>query len=252
MSAPPLAAHGLRKAFVIPSVRRDTVREHAFALFRPRRCERLVVLDGVDLAVGRGETLGVMGRNGSGKSTLLKLLAGIYRPDEGEVVRRAGLTAILELGLGWNPQLDAVDNIHLVGTVLGLSLREARAAVDPILEFAELERFAGLELQHYSSGMAARLAYAVAFHAVREVLLLDEIFAVGDAGFRQRCEARYRELARAGPAVVRVSHDPRIVGTFCDRALLLENGRVAFTGSGAAVSARYRQLLVGTTPESAP
>ena len=131
-----------------------------------------------------GETLGIMGRNGCGKSTLLKIISGIYPPEGGTLTVRAPVTPILELGVGWNPDLDAIDNIYLLGTVMGLSLKELKGAIDEILAFADLERFANLELRHYSSGMASRLAYSVAFRAVRDVLILDEIFAVGDAGFR--------------------------------------------------------------------
>ena len=145
-----------------------------------------------------GETLGIMGRNGSGKSTLLKILCGIYRADSGTLDVRAPITPILELGLGWNPELDGVDNVLLIGTAMGLSLREAKASLDEILAFAGLERFAGMPLKHYSSGMASRLAYSVAFKAVRDVLVLDEIFAVGDQEFRARCEARYRDLHAPG------------------------------------------------------
>src|SRR2546425_2281747 len=134
------------KSFMIPSVRRATVRAHALDLFRPRPARKLSVLDGVSFEVKPGETVGVMGRNGSGKSTLLRIVAGIYRPDRGTVVARAPMTPILELGLGWNSELDAVDNILLLGSVLGRSLRELRAAVDEILAFAELEAFANVKL----------------------------------------------------------------------------------------------------------
>jgi ABC-type polysaccharide/polyol phosphate transport system ATPase subunit len=156
---------------------------------------------------------------------------------------RGAVTPILELGLGWNPELDAIDNVLLIGTVMGLSLREARASIDSVLAFAELERFANLQLKHYSSGMASRLAYAIAFEAVREILILDEVFAVGDAGFRVRCEARYRELHARGHTVVLVSHEPRTVSNFCDRALLLEEGRVAVWGTGAQVAEAYLASL---------
>jgi ABC-type polysaccharide/polyol phosphate transport system ATPase subunit len=231
------------KAFAIPRVRRDTVREHVLGLFRPRGFERLQVLDGVSFAVERGETLGIMGRNGSGKSTLLKILCGIYAPDRGAVTVSAPVTPILELGVGWNPELDAVDNALLLGTVMGMGLRQARAAIDEILDFAGLARFARLALKHYSSGMAARLAYAVAFKAVREVLVLDEIFAVGDAEFKARCEARYRELSAQGYTVILVSHDPRLIATFCGRALLLEGGRIVMNDRASAVAEAYLSLM---------
>jgi ABC-2 type transport system ATP-binding protein len=251
VTADVLVAHGLRKAFSIPSVRRTTVREHLFGALQRRSWERLQVLDGIDLALHPGETLAVMGRNGSGKSTLLKILAGIYAPDGGRVERRAAITPILDLGVGWNPELDAIDNVYLVAAVMGMPAREIRAALDEILAFAELERFANLKLQHYSSGMAARLAYAVAFHAVREVLVLDEIFAVGDAGFRARCEARYLQLAQQGHAVLLVSHDLRIVRTYCHRAMLLEKGRVAHVGPADEVADAYL-AVTGAVPPAAP
>lgn len=240
---PIVSARGVTKRFTIPSVRRDTIRDHAIDLFRRRPHETLSVLDGVSLDLRQGESLGLMGRNGSGKSTLLKILSGIYAPDAGEVVTRGALTPILELGVGWNPDLDAIDNIELLGTVMGLTLAELRGATASILSFADLERFARLELRHYSSGMAARLAYAVAFRAVRDVLILDEIFAVGDAGFKERCQERYRELHRSGRSMLLVSHEPRTIAAFCDRALLLEGGRIVMDGPAPAVADAYLDLL---------
>jgi ABC-type polysaccharide/polyol phosphate transport system ATPase subunit len=153
------------------------------------------------------------------------------------------VTPILELGVGWNPDLDAIDNIELLGTVMGMTLKELRSASREILEFAELEKFAHLELRHYSSGMAARLAYAVAFRAVRDVLILDEIFAVGDAGFKERCQSRYRDMHRAGHSMLLVSHEPRTIAAFCERALLLEGGRIILSGPAGVVADRYMALL---------
>lgn len=241
-----IEVRGLAKSFWMPSARRETIREHALSLFRRRSFERLDVLRSVSFDVRRGETLGIMGRNGSGKSTLLKILCGIYRPDAGEVIVRAPLTPILELGLGWNPELDAVDNVMLIGTAMGMSLREARASLDEILVFAGLERFAGMPLKHFSSGMASRLAYSVAFRAVRDVLVLDEIFAVGDQEFRARCEARHRALSAAGHTVVLVSHNPEYIAEFCDRALLLDEGRIVFEGSGSDVIAEHGRRMLGS------
>jgi ABC-2 type transport system ATP-binding protein len=238
-----IEARDLAKSFWIPSVRRDTIREHALDLFRRRPLQRLNVLRAVSFEVRRGETVGIMGRNGSGKSTLLKILCGIYRADRGSLAVRAALTPVLELGLGWNPELDGIDNIMLIGTVMGLRLREARESVDQILAFAGLERFANLELKHYSSGMAARLASAVAFRAARELLVLDEIFAVGDQEFRTRCEARYRELRAQGHTIVLVTHDPGTVLTFCDRALLLDEGRIVLDGAAAEIVAEHSRRM---------
>jgi ABC-type polysaccharide/polyol phosphate transport system ATPase subunit len=233
------------KSFLIPSVHRATLREHALDLFRPRPVERLKVLDDVSFSVRRGETLGIMGRNGSGKSTLLKILTGIYQPDAGSVRVHAPLTAILELGVGWNSELDAIDNILLIGTVMGRSVADLRRATDEILAFAELERFARLKLKHYSSGMASRLAYAIAFMAVKEILVLDEIFAVGDAGFTERCEARYRELKTAGHTVVIVSHNPGMIAELCDRAILIDDGHIVAEGNAITVADQYMTLLTG-------
>jgi ABC-type polysaccharide/polyol phosphate transport system ATPase subunit len=249
VTASVIEVRGVSKSFTIPSVRRDTVREHALDFFRRRTSERLRVLESVTFELRRGESLGLMGRNGSGKSTLLKIVSGIYPADAGAVQVHAPVTPILELGVGWNPDLDAVDNIELLGTVMGMTLKELRVATPEILQFAELEKFAHLELRHYSSGMAARLAYAVAFRAVRDVLILDEIFAVGDAGFKERCQARYRDLHRTGHSLLLVSHEPRTIAAFCDRALLLEGGRIVMSGAAAAVADRYLALL--TEPEPA-
>jgi ABC-2 type transport system ATP-binding protein len=244
-----LELQNVSKAFWIPGERRDTIREHVFAAFRPRPLRELRVLESVSLALRRGEALGLMGANGSGKSTLLKILCGIYVPDSGQVVARVPVTPILELGVGWNPELDAVDNVYLMGTIMGLSLAELRRDVDEILDFAELRAFARMHLKHYSSGMSARLAYAVAFKAVREVLVLDEILAVGDAGFKQRCEERYRQLRARGHSTIVVSHNPQIISTFCDRALLLEGGRFVMDGPARDVAAAYVARL--THPEVA-
>ena len=240
--------NAVSKAFLIPSVRRETVREHLLGLLEPRRFQRLQVLDEVSFEVRRGEALGIMGRNGSGKSTLLKIMCGVYLPDQGRVSAHAAITPVLELGVGWNPELDAVDNVLLIGSVMGLSLKEIRRSLDDILAFAQLERFANLKLKHYSSGMSERLGYAVAFRAVRDVLILDEIFAVGDAGFKARCEARYRELRASGHTAVIVSHDPRVIATFCDRALLLDAGRVVMEGTAREVADRYLSTLTQAGP----
>jgi ABC-type polysaccharide/polyol phosphate transport system ATPase subunit len=251
MRGPVIEVREVSKAFSLPAVRRNTVREHVFAGFRPRAHRRHVVLDRLSLEVQPGESLGLMGSNGCGKSTLLKILSGIYIPDSGVVIRRAEITPILELGVGWNGELDAVDNVHLIGSLMGLSLAELRKGLDEILAFAEIEAFANVKLKHFSSGMAARLAYAVAFQAVREVLILDEIFAVGDAGFRGRCEARYQRLRASGHAIILVSHEPRAIAHFCDRALLLERGRISVSGSSQQVVAAYLESVHAAREEEA-
>jgi ABC-type polysaccharide/polyol phosphate transport system ATPase subunit len=239
MSRPLIEVQAISKAFWLPGVRRNTVREHVFAGLRPSPLRRHLVLDRISFDLRPGEALGLMGSNGCGKSTLLKIVSGIFVPDSGTVTRRAGITPVLELGVGWNGELDAVDNIHLIGSLMGLSLGELRTGLEEILAFAELEAFANLKLKHYSSGMASRLAYAVAFQSVREVLILDEIFAVGDAGFKRRCEDRYQHLRANGHSIILVSHDPRIIGTFCDRAILLEQGRIRMDAPAPQAAEAY-------------
>jgi ABC-type polysaccharide/polyol phosphate transport system ATPase subunit len=247
-----LDVDSVSKAFLIPAVRRDTIREHVLSGLTRRRYYRLQVLDSVSFTVRQGETLGIMGQNGSGKSTLLKIVCGIYQPDRGAVRVTAPITPILELGVGWNPELDALDNVELIGSVMGLGLSEIRASMEQILAFADVEQFANLKLKHYSSGMASRLAYAVAFEAVREVLVLDEVFAVGDAGFKARCEDRFRTLRSQGHTIILVSHDPKAIGTFCDRAILLGQGRVVVEGNPQLIAERYVSTLTQQVPEPTP
>ena len=237
--SPIIEARAVTKSFRLPSVRRETVREHVLGMFQQRPYDMLNVLRDVDLEVQRGETLGVMGRNGSGKSTLLKIICRIYQADSGTVTVRAPIMPILELGIGWNPDLDAVDNVLVLATVMGMTLQQAKASIEEILVFAGLEKFANLAVRHFSSGMAARLAYSVAFKAVREILVLDEIFAVGDAGFKARCEERYRQLSAQGYTIILVSHDTATVANFCTRAVLLEGGRIVMNDSAQAVTTEY-------------
>jgi ABC-2 type transport system ATP-binding protein len=248
---PLIEACGVSKSFRLPTVRRETLREHLLGVFRPVPSQRLEVLKNIDIEVGRGEVLGIMGRNGSGKSTLRKVLCGVFQPDAGSVALRAPVMPILQLGIGWNVELDAVDNILVLATVMGIPLREAKASVEEILVFAGLEKFANLKVKHFSSGMSARLTYAVAFQSVREVLILDEIFAVGDAGFRARCEERYVRLISEGYTLVMVSHDPKTVSRYCTRAVLLEGGRLIMNATGPEVAREYLSVTSHTTADGA-
>jgi ABC-type polysaccharide/polyol phosphate transport system ATPase subunit len=245
------------KGFRIPSEARGTVREQVFGILRRRTMRTLEVLKGVSFSLRRGETLGIMGRNGAGKTTLLKIVSGIYPPDGGSVLNHEPVTPILGLGLGWSYELDAVDNILIATTVMGMTLREAKSAVDEILDFAGLAEFRGLPLRHYSAGMGERLAYATAFRAVRGVLVMDEVLAVGDLAFRERCQDRFRELTAAGHASVLVTHAHLQVEQFCERGLLLEDGQISLSGSGAEVARAYQDRLgaggaeIGSAPTSA-
>ena len=232
------------KSFEIPSVRRETVREHLFGVLEPRNFERLTVLDNVSFELREGETLGIMGRNGCGKSTLLKILCGIYTRGRRRGPGARGTHADPRAGRRLEPGARR-DRQHLSDR-RGHGAVAARGGIAAWTRSSRSRRSSDsrdLKLKHYSSGMASRLAYAVAFHAVREVLVLDEIFAVGDAGFRAKCEQRYRQLARTGHAVIVVSHDPRSIEVFCDRAILLEDGRILVDGPGRLVVAKYLELV---------
>jgi ABC-2 type transport system ATP-binding protein len=242
-----LKVQEIHKSFSIRTVKLDTVREHILNSLKLRKClndrRELRVLNDVSFSVEVGETIGIMGRNGSGKSTLLKIVSGIYLPDSGAIQCSIPITPILDLGVGWNPELDAIDNIYLLGTVMGLTLRELKTAKDEILEFAGLQEFSHLELKHFSSGMAMRLAYSVAFRAVRGLLILDEVFAVGDVEFKEKCYQRYEEIRQEGHTVLMVSHNPGDIERFCDRAILLEGGRIVREGSGQQIANAYVRSL---------
>ncbi len=253
---PVLEVASVAKGFPLPRADREkTIRRSLLQLFHRPATRPLQVLEDVSFNVGASEAVGLMGRNGSGKSTLLKIVCGIYSCDRGTVDRKGPVTPVLELGIGWSPHLDAVDNVLLLGTTMGRKLADVQDSVKEILEFAGLSAFAHLELRHYSSGMAARLAWAVAFSSARGLLVLDEVFAVGDAGFRARCERRYRELRAAGHPVLMVSHDPRAIVDFCDRALLLDRGRIVAEGRPEDIVERYLQVAtdeIAAGPEVVP
>jgi ABC-type polysaccharide/polyol phosphate transport system ATPase subunit len=230
---------GVTKTFLLPHQLRTTFKEHFLHPFDRTRYERQVALQDVTFAVDEGEFFGIVGANGSGKSTLLKIIAGIYRQDEGSVVVNGQLSPFIELGVGFNPELNARDNVRINGTLLGLSKRELDERFDEIIAFAELERFVDQKLKNFSSGMQLRLAFSIAIQVPFDVLLLDEVLAVGDAAFQEKCFAVFDEIRDAGKTVVFVSHDLGSVAKFCARALWLEQGRIAYLGEAGDVVERY-------------
>jgi len=230
----------LSKTFVIPHEQRTTLKEHFLHPFRRSMFERNDALRGVSFEVTQGEFFGIVGPNGSGKSTLLKILAGIYRPDAGRVSVRGTLSPFIELGVGFSLDLNARDNIRINGTLLGLTQREIDAKFTDILAFAELERFVDLKLKNYSSGMLLRLAYSIAIQVPFDILLLDEVLAVGDERFQQKCSATFDQFRHEGKTVVFVSHDLASVERFCSRALLLLDGRIEALGDPREVTSHYR------------
>ena len=192
-------------------------------------------LDNVSFDVKKGEFFGIIGRNGSGKSTLLKILAGIYQPDKGKVKINGMISPFLELGIGFNPELSGRDNVYLNATVLGLTQKQIDEKFDSIVAFSELERFIDQKLKNYSSGMQVRLAFSVSIHANRDILLMDEVLAVGDPSFQEKCLAEFSKYKEMGKTVILVTHDLRIVEAYCDRLLLLQNGVVQMIGGTAEV-----------------
>jgi ABC-type polysaccharide/polyol phosphate transport system ATPase subunit len=212
------------KAFRLPHQSRTTLKEHFKHPFDRTSYEHQVALDGVSFEVERGEFFGIIGPNGSGKSTLLKILAGIYRQDRGTVRIDGALSPFIELGVGFNPELNARDNIRINGTLLGLSSSELKRRYDDIVGFAELERFVDQKLKNFSSGMQVRLAYSIAIQVDFDILLLDEVLAVGDGSFQQKCVVTFERFRSEGKTMVLVSHDLGAIAQHCDRVLLLEGG----------------------------
>lgn len=235
------------KAFRLPHERRDTIKEHFLHPLSRSTYERNVALDNVTLRVERGECFGVIGRNGSGKSTLLKIIAGIYQPDSGSVVVDGRISPFIELGVGFNPDLTGRDNIRINGTLLGLSKRELERRFHDIVAFAELERFIDQKLKNYSSGMQVRLAYAIAIQVDFDILLLDEVLAVGDQAFQEKCFETFEEFRRQGKTILIVSHDLASVRRFCDRALYMQNGVAVRTGPAEEVIDEYLATVEGAT-----
>ncbi|OZD42131.1 ABC transporter ATP-binding protein [Rhodococcus sp. 06-1477-1B] len=187
-------------------------------------------LNGVSFDVGAGESVALLGFNGSGKSTLLKLISGVLRPDEGNVLTRGRVAGLIEVGAGFHPDLSGRENIYLNAAILGMSKRETEERYEDIVAFSEIERFIDTEVKHYSSGMFLRLAFSVAIHTEVDILLIDEILSVGDEPFQQKCLARIRELHAKGKTLVVVSHDLDMVSDLCERGILLRDGGVAFDG----------------------
>lgn len=244
-AVPAVAVDGVSKSFRVPTERVHTLKETVLHPFRRRSHDEFVALDDVSFEVAHGEFLGIVGRNGSGKSTLLKCMAGIYRVDDGAIYVDGRLSAFIELGVGFNPDLPARDNVLINGTMLGLSPREALRRFDSVIDFAELREFEHLKIKNYSSGMLVRLAFAVMIHVDAEILLIDEVLAVGDAAFQQKCFDEFYRLRDANRTVILVTHDMSAVERFCDRAILLEKGNLVRDGEGHRVGMEYLAVNFG-------
>ena len=237
-----MVVEGVTKRFAVPHEQRNTLKERALHPFSRSEITRFEALKDVSFSVAHGEFFGIVGRNGSGKSSLLKCLAGIYRADAGRIFVDGRMSTFIELGVGFNPELAARDNVVMNGIMLGLDPREARAQFERVIEFAELEEFVDLKLKNYSSGMHVRLAFSVMIQVGAEIMLVDEILAVGDAAFQQKCFDVFFRMREEGKTILFVTHDMAAVQRFCHRALLLERGEVIDIGEPKDVADRYLRL----------
>ena len=247
-----VTAHRVSKVFRMPHVRYSTLKERALHPFAASTADEFQALRDVSLQAKRGEFFGIVGRNGSGKSTLLKCVAGIYAIDSGSISVNGRLSPFIELGVGFNPELSARDNVLINAIMLGLSRREARARFDEIIEFAELEEFVDLKLKNYSSGMSVRLGFSVAIQVEADVLLVDEVLAVGDAAFQQKCFAEFDRLKEENRTILFVTHDMASVERFCDRGLVLDRGRMVDEGHPEQITRTYNEINFGQMSGSGP
>ncbi len=234
---------GLSKDFKLPHEKTTTIKSAVVNFWHyDRSYETQHALRDVNFEIEKGEFFGIIGRNGSGKSTLLKLLAGIYTPTGGSIEVDGLLTPFIELGVGFNPELTGRENVFLNGALLGFNRREMHSMYKDIVSFAELGRFMDQKLKNYSSGMQVRLAFSIAIRAQSDILLIDEVLAVGDAAFQQKCYDYFRQIKQNKRTVIFVSHDMNAVEEFCDRAALLDKGRVVAIGGSKPIAKKYIQL----------
>ena len=240
-----LVVKDLYKSFRLPHEQHLSLKNKLVGMLKGQRgYETQHVLKDISFEIEKGEFFGIVGRNGSGKSTLLKLIAGVYTPDKGEVRLNGSLTPFIELGVGFNPELTGRENVFLNGALMGFSRSEMQAMYDEIVEFAELEKFMDQKLKNYSSGMQVRLAFSIAIRAESDILLLDEVLAVGDASFQQKCFDYFADLKKGHKTVILVTHSMPMVERFCNRALLLENGVIVECGKSSKIASRYEDMFL--------
>ena len=233
---------GLHKSFRLPTEKAFGLKQAFFNRLRGiKGYKEQKVLNGLDFEIKKGEFVGIVGRNGSGKSTLLKTLAGIYYPEKGDIAIDGNLVPFIELGVGFNPELTGRENVYLNGALLGFSNEEMDAMYDDIWKFAELEKFQDQKLKNYSSGMQVRLAFSIAIRAKGDILLLDEVLAVGDAAFQQKCNDYFASL-HGNQTVILVTHSMDNVRKFCDRAILIEGGKIKLDGDPEEIADAYSNL----------
>lgn len=233
---------GLSKVFKLPHEKRSSIKSAFVSFFRRQSYEKQKVLNDISFDIKQGEFFGIVGRNGSGKSTLLKLLAGIYSPTSGEVTVNGKLTPFIELGVGFNPELTGRENVFLNGALLGFNRKEMEKMYDEIVEFAELKKFMDQKLKNYSSGMQVRLAFSIAIRAKSDILILDEVLAVGDESFQKKCIDVFEKYKAERKTVVLVTHDMETIRRFCNKAILLDSGRIVTEGDPSLTATKYSKL----------
>ncbi|MBR5647930.1 ABC transporter ATP-binding protein [Candidatus Saccharibacteria bacterium] len=237
-----ISVRNLYKSFRLPTERVSGLKQAIFNRLKGiKGYKEQKVLTGINLDIYRNEFIGIVGRNGSGKSTLLKTLAKIYFPEKGTIDINGNLVPFIELGVGFNPELTGRDNIYLNGALLGFSNKEMDAMYDDIVDFAELRPFMDQKLKNYSSGMQVRLAFSIAIRAKGDILLLDEVLAVGDAAFQKKCNNYFEEI-KGKQTIILVTHSMENVRKFCTRAILIDNGKVSIDGSPEKVAKAYEKL----------
>jgi len=232
----------ISKSFKLPYEKNTSLKKAVINFGSNKGYEMQHVLKGISFDIKKGEFFGIVGRNGSGKSTLLKLLAGIYTPNAGHIQTYGTLTPFIELGVGFNPELTGRENVFLNGALLGFSRKEMETKYDDIVEFAELSRFMDQKLKNYSSGMQVRLAFSIAIRAQSDVLILDEVLAVGDEAFQQKCIDIFEKYKSEKKTVVLVTHDMGTVRRFCSRAMLIQGGEMVAIGEPNEVASKYSKL----------
>ncbi len=242
---PAVVVKNLSKTFKIPIDKSNGIKQSIVRFAKRKKGYRnFNVLEDISFEINKGEFFGIVGRNGSGKSTLLKLLAGIYTPDKGLVQVNGTLTPFIELGVGFNPELTAQENVYLNGALLGFSRDEVTKIYDEIVNFAELEDFMSEKLKNFSSGMQVRLAFSIAIRAQSDILLMDEVLAVGDADFQKKCFNVFRRLKKEGRTIVLVTHDMGNVEKFCDRVLVVDKGAILAVTTPSNAAAAYARLNI--------
>ncbi len=234
------------KSFKLPHDKQNSIKGGLISLVKngKRTYEKQEVLKDISFEIKKGEFFGIVGKNGGGKSTLLKIISGIYTPSAGSIQVNGSLTPFIELGVGFNPELTGRENVYLNGALLGFKRKQMDAMYDDIVGFAELERFMDQKLKNYSSGMQVRLAFSIAIRAESDILVMDEVLAVGDAAFQKKCFEIFRELKKQGRTIILVTHDMANVERFCDRALVIDKGKQLTISTPGEASSMYSKLNI--------